>query len=147
MFAAEIRSKRIQHLRAHSNRQCHLDEIFVKIESESNYLWRAVDHEALGSQIGIEIPQIDNEARRPVACHRDRSTTVLWRCHEGHWERKSPENRPLVEQSRRDLPLTFPKVRASHAAVLTNANLAEVRLSPRLGPLPFQPGASALLTD
>ncbi len=45
MFAAEIRRKRISRMRAHSNWQWHLDEIFVKINSERHYLWRAVDHE------------------------------------------------------------------------------------------------------
>lgn len=45
LFTAEIRRKRVQHLRAHSNWQWHLDEVFVKINGETHYLWRAVDHE------------------------------------------------------------------------------------------------------
>jgi len=45
LFAAEIRKKRSQQLRAHSNWQWHLDEVFVKINGETHYLWRAVDHE------------------------------------------------------------------------------------------------------
>ena len=45
LFAAEIRRKRVQHLRAHWNWQWHLDEVFVKINGETHYLWRAVDHE------------------------------------------------------------------------------------------------------
>ena len=45
LFAAEIRRKRVQHLRAYSNWQWHLDEVFVKINGERHYLWRAVDHE------------------------------------------------------------------------------------------------------
>ncbi len=32
-------------MRAHSNWQWHLDEAFVKINGETHYLWRAVDHE------------------------------------------------------------------------------------------------------
>ncbi len=32
-------------MRAHSNWQWHLDEVFVKINGETHYLWRAVDHE------------------------------------------------------------------------------------------------------
>ena len=44
-FAAEIRKDRINRLRAHSNWQWHLDEMFVKINGERHYLWRAVDHE------------------------------------------------------------------------------------------------------
>ena len=45
MFAFEIRRKRVEGMRAHSNWQWHLDEVFVKINGETHYLWRAVDHE------------------------------------------------------------------------------------------------------
>ncbi|MCL5778701.1 IS6 family transposase [Limibaculum sp. FT325] len=45
MFAAEIRRKRIDKLRAFSNWRWHVDEMFVKINGERHYLWRAVDHE------------------------------------------------------------------------------------------------------
>jgi putative transposase len=41
-FAKEIRKKRVAQ---HSNWQWHLDEVFVKINGERFYLWRAVDHE------------------------------------------------------------------------------------------------------
>ncbi len=44
MFAAEIRRNRINRMRAWSNWQWHLDEVFVKINGETHYLWRAVDH-------------------------------------------------------------------------------------------------------
>lgn len=45
MFAADIRRKRINRLRADSNWRWHLDEAIVKINGETHYLWRAVDHE------------------------------------------------------------------------------------------------------
>ena len=45
MFAAEIRRKRVEGMRSYSNWQWHLDEVFVKINGETHYLWRAVDHE------------------------------------------------------------------------------------------------------
>ena len=45
MFAAEIRRNRASRMRAHSNWQWHLDEVFVKINGGTHYLWRAVDHE------------------------------------------------------------------------------------------------------
>jgi len=45
MFASRIRKKRVQQLRAYSNWRWHLDEVFVKINGETHYLWRAVDHE------------------------------------------------------------------------------------------------------
>lgn len=43
MFAAEIRKRRIEGLKS-SHWQWHLDEMFVKINGERKYLWRAVDH-------------------------------------------------------------------------------------------------------
>lgn len=45
LFASEIRRKRVQQLRAFSKWQWHVDEVFVKINGERHYLWRAVDHE------------------------------------------------------------------------------------------------------
>ena len=45
LFASEIRKKRIQYHRAYSNWRWHLDEVFVRINGETRYLWRAVDHE------------------------------------------------------------------------------------------------------
>ena len=45
MFAAEIRKPRIDNPRSYSNWKWHLDEVFVKINGETHYLWRAVDHE------------------------------------------------------------------------------------------------------
>jgi putative transposase len=44
MFAAEIRKRRVQN-RSFSPWRWHLDEVFVKINGETHYLWRAVDHE------------------------------------------------------------------------------------------------------
>jgi len=44
MFAAEIRKRRVQS-HAYSNWRWHLDEVFVKINGGTHYLWRAVDHE------------------------------------------------------------------------------------------------------
>jgi len=45
MFAAEIRRKRVDRMRQHTHWRWHLDEVYVKINGEMHYLWRAVDHE------------------------------------------------------------------------------------------------------
>ena len=45
LFAKEIRKKRMHPISNHSNWRWHLDEVFVKINGETHYLWRAVDHE------------------------------------------------------------------------------------------------------
>ena len=41
-FSGEIRCKRNGF---HSNWRWHMDEVFVKINGELHYLWRAIDHE------------------------------------------------------------------------------------------------------
>ncbi|WP_340151982.1 IS6 family transposase [uncultured Sneathiella sp.] len=45
LFAAEIRKKRAVTQRHSAQWQWHLDEVFVWINGEMHYLWRAVDHE------------------------------------------------------------------------------------------------------
>ena len=44
LLAGEIRNRRIKG-RNYSNWRWHLDEVFVRINGERHYLWRAVDHE------------------------------------------------------------------------------------------------------
>ena len=44
MFTAEIRKRRVHH-RSYSQWRWHLDEVFVRINGATHYLWRAVDHE------------------------------------------------------------------------------------------------------
>ena len=43
-FASEIKKRRAGAMQS-SNWKWHLDEVFVKINGERHYLWRAVDHE------------------------------------------------------------------------------------------------------
>jgi putative transposase len=45
MFAAEIRRRRVSHMRGCRTWRWHLDEMYVKMNGEMVYLWRAVDHE------------------------------------------------------------------------------------------------------
>ena len=44
VFAAEIRKHRVDH-RSYSQWRWHLEEVFARINGETHYLWRAVDHE------------------------------------------------------------------------------------------------------
>jgi putative transposase len=44
-FAAELRRKRVDRTRGRKHWRWHLDEVFVKINGATHYLWRAVDHE------------------------------------------------------------------------------------------------------
>ena len=44
LFSSEIRKRRVRH-GSYSPWRWHLDEVFVRINGETHYLWRAVDHE------------------------------------------------------------------------------------------------------
>ena len=63
LFAREIRKKRHHPAPNNSNWRWHLDEVFVKINGELHYLWRAVDHE-------VEVPEAF------VTKHRDKKTAL-----------------------------------------------------------------------
>jgi len=45
MFAADIRRQRVSRMRGFRHWKWHLDEVYVKINGEMHYLWRAVDQE------------------------------------------------------------------------------------------------------
>jgi putative transposase len=44
LFAAEVRKRRVSGVRS-SRWRWHLDEVFLRINGQQHYLWRAVDHE------------------------------------------------------------------------------------------------------
>jgi len=105
MFAAEIRRNRVSRMRSYSNWQWHLDEVFVKINGETHYLWRAVDHEGelLESYVTKRLEQsialkliTKNESLRWARSGCDGHTTFLRRCNESRWQRGSAGNMPLV---------------------------------------------------
>lgn len=45
MFAGDIRRQRVSRMKGFRHWRWHLDEVFVKINGETHYLWRAVDQE------------------------------------------------------------------------------------------------------
>jgi putative transposase len=45
MFAGEIRRRRVRHMRQFTHWRWRLDEMYVRINGEMRYLWRAVDNE------------------------------------------------------------------------------------------------------
>ncbi|MET4806151.1 DDE-type integrase/transposase/recombinase [Limibacillus sp. MBR-115] len=77
MFAAEIRKRRIQSMRS-SLWRWHLDEVFVKINGEQHYLWRAVDHEGEASPT-IAAMWVAYGSIRPVQRWRKQALDTTWR--------------------------------------------------------------------
>ena len=64
MFAAEIRKRRSASMRAHTQWRWHLDEVFVRINGETYYLWRAVDHEGEVLEVFVTKKRDRNAALR-----------------------------------------------------------------------------------
>lgn len=46
MFAARIRSRRLDRMRARRHSRCHMNEVYMKINGVMHYLWRTASHEA-----------------------------------------------------------------------------------------------------
>ena len=92
LFAAEIRKRRVHH-HWYSNWRWHLDEVFVRINGKTCYLWRAVDHEGevlevfchgtSGSQGRTQVSETRDEALWPAGFDRHGRASVLPGCDEG----------------------------------------------------------------
>ena len=104
MFAAEIRRKRVDRMRAHTHWRWHLDEVYVKINGEMHYLWRAVDHEGevLESfaskerdKAGAEVHEEADEAARQAEGDHHRRPALLQGRHERARQRRQAGGRAL----------------------------------------------------
>jgi putative transposase len=82
MFAVEIRKRRVQN-HSCSRWRWHLDEVFVRNNGETHYLWRAVDHEGEVLEVFV--------TKRPAS--------IIPGGDEYHWKRHRPGKQSLVEQS------------------------------------------------
>jgi putative transposase len=60
MLAADIRRQRVSRMRSFQHWRWHLDEMVVKINGKTTYLWRAVDHE--GEMLESYVTKTRNKA-------------------------------------------------------------------------------------
>ena len=105
IFAAEIRKRRVHH-RSYSQWRWHLDEVFVRINSEIHYLWRAVDHE--GEVLGNFERQERRECRRWLNNRAENSHQPFRR-----WEKAMAKFRDVK---------TLQKFSAVHASIHNHFN-------------------------
>ena len=94
MFAAEIRKRRVQN-HSYTRWRWHLDEVFVRINGETYYLWRAVDHEGEVLEVfvtkrqdrkaALKFLKIKNETLRSPGNRRDRQASVIQSGDESDW--------------------------------------------------------------
>jgi putative transposase len=155
MFAAEIRKRRVEGMRS-SHWRWHLDEVFVKINGERHYLWRAVDHEGEVLESFVTktrdkkaalkfLRQSLKRHGRPEEILTDRLRSygaalrelgVGDRQETGRWANNRAENPHQPFRRRERAMLRFRRVRTLQKFA-----------SPRLGPQPLQPGTHPLPPD
>lgn len=148
MFAADIRRQRVSRMRGFRHWRWHLDEMYVKLNGEMVYLWRAVDHEGevLKSFVTRKRDKSAALAFMKKALKRhgraEKIVTDGLRCVPGGHERtgqsRTPRDRTLAQQPGREFPPAIPTTRAGHAAVSTNEVVTEIRLGSCFHFQPFQ---------
>jgi transposase-like protein len=148
MFAAEIKRKRSSRLRQHTQWRWHLDEVYVKINGQMHYLWRAVDHE--GEVLEVLATKERDKASALKLTKRlmkrygrpQRIVTDGLRSYGAALKeiRRSSGGGPLAQQQGTKLTPAVPPTRAGNGAVPTDEDPPEVRRRPRHGPQPLQSG-------
>ena len=134
IFAAEIRKKRTGRMGALPGWRWHLDAVFVKINSEHHYLWRAVDQEAEVLEAFVSKNR-DRKAAlkflrkrmkrypRPDAIITDRRSSYRAALREvggsglhqaGRWLNNRAENSHLPFRRREHVMLHFRRMRSPH---------------------------------
>jgi len=140
MFAGEIRKKRAAHLRQHTQWRWHLDEVYVKINGEMHYLWRAVDHE------GEVLESFATKERDKAAALKmmkklmkrygrpQQVVTDGLRSYGAALKELGmagpPGGGPLAEQPGGKLTPAVPTTRTGHGAFPTHADAPEIRRRP-----------------
>jgi DDE domain len=136
-------------LRADTHWRWHLDEVYVKINGEMRYLWRAVDHE--GEVLESLVTKERDKAaalkfmrklmapRRSAEDHHRRAA-LLQGGDEGAGKRRQASGRALRQQPGGKQPPALPTTRAGHAPIPEDEDTPEIRLGTRLSPQSLQPG-------
>ena len=108
MFAGDIRRQRVSAMRGFRQWRWHLDEMFVKLNGEMVYLWRAVDHEGeiLESYItktrdkdaALTFMKKGAEASRKAGSDHHRWAALVRCCHERVGQHREAGGRTLGQQ-------------------------------------------------
>ena len=148
MFAAEIRKRRVAHMRGYPQWRWHLDEAFVKVNGKLCYLWRAVDPEGEVLEAVVTakrdkaaalkfLKRIMKKYGRPLSVVTDGLCSYPAAMKEiGNADRQEAGRR-LNNRAASAVSTT----RTGHAAVSKHEDAAKIQLSSCPGPQPFQSGA------
>lgn len=106
IFAAEIKKRRVSGMKS-SRWRWHLDEMFIKINGERHYLWRAVDHESEILESYVTKTRAKKEALKflkKAMCKHGRPEVIVTdrlrsygAALKEHWQCRSSRNWPLVK--------------------------------------------------
>lgn len=150
MFAAEIRRKRVDRIRSGTRWQWHLDEVFVKINEERHYLWRAVDHESEVMESYVtnrrDCRAAPKSLKKAMRRHGPPQVMTTGKLRSYGAAMKIIGNAGRQETGREFTPATS-MTRTLHASLQTDAKSAEIRRHPRLCPQPFQLATTSLFTN
>ena len=155
LFTNEIRRRKIERMKS-SRWQWHLDKVFVKINGERHYLWRAVDHEGEVLESFVTKTRDKKAAlkflKKAMRKHGQPEIIVTDRLRSYSAALKEidagkrQERGALAQQPSREFTPAVSKARASDAPISPNTNAPEVRRSPRLSLEPLQSGTSPLIS-
>ena len=155
MFAADMRRQRVSRMKGFRHWRWHLDEMYVKLNGEMVYLWRAVDHEGEVLESFVTKKRDKSEALRfmkKALKRHGKTETIVTDCLKsypaamkelgnqerremGRWLKNRAENSHLPFRDCHDF-----RVWAGDAAISTDEVTAEIRLGPRLDIKPLQSG-------
>lgn len=143
MFAANIKRQRISRMRGFRHWRWHVDEVFVKINGETHYLWRAVDHE--GEVLESYVTKKRDKAaalrffKKALKRHGSPETIVTDglrsypaamkdlgiedRREMGRWENNRAENSHLPIRRRERVMLRFRQMKSLQKFVSVHANV------------------------
>ena len=149
LFAGDIRRQRVSAMCGFRDWRWHLDEVYVKINGEQHYLWRAVDHE--GEVLESYVTKTRDKAaalrfmKKALKRHGSPETITTDGLRFYGAAMDELGNREKQEVGRyannrvENLTPAVPTTRAGYAEVQANALPAEVRKRPRQRPQPLQP--------
>ena len=142
LFAADIRRQRVSRMRGVRHWRWHLDEVFVKINGERHYLWRAVDHE--GEILESYVTRKRNKSaalkflKKALKRHGRAETSVtdglrscpaavrtlgnLDRREMGRWKNNRAENSHLPSRRRKRAMLLFRRMKSLQKFVSVHAS-------------------------
>ena len=143
LFAAEIRRRRV-HRHWYSNWRWHLDEVFVRINGKTCYLWRAVDHEGEVLEVFAtkrrdrrgctQVFETRDEALWPAGVDRHGRASVLPGCDDCDRQCGRPDLRSLAQQPGRELAPAVPTTGSGNGQFQERKDPAEICFRSCLNP-------------